>query len=240
MINVVIIDDDLFSQETLKDRLLDLDHDFEIVGVFSGVEDTLAHFPKQGIDILFLDMELQDGKGFDVLKRLEEINFEVIITTMHDSFMLEAIKHSAIDYLLKPISKEDLNSAISRFEDKVQKLQKLKSPNTQERPTRLVIPNQDGLELVEIKDLIRLKSDGAYTRLYLRNDREYLTSKNLGYYDDKLKSHDFFRVHHQHLINLNHVKNYIKGEGGSVTMSDDSTVDVSRRKKDDFLKNLMS
>ncbi len=78
---MVIIDDDLFSQETLKDRLLDLDHDFEIVGVFSGVEDTLAHFPKQEIDILFLDMELQDGKGFDVLKRLEEINCEVIITT---------------------------------------------------------------------------------------------------------------------------------------------------------------
>jgi two-component system, LytTR family, response regulator len=239
MIKTVIIDDDLVSQEALKDVLHDLGNELEIVGVYSGVEETLANLPGMEVDILFLDMELQDGQGFDVLKRLEDINFEVIITTMHDSFMLEAIKHSAIDYLFKPVSIADLSSAISRFESKVQKLQKLKRSNTKELQTRLVIPNQDGLELVEIKDLVRLQSDGAYTKLYLEDGRHHLTSKNLGHYEDRLKVHDFFRVHHQHLISLNHIKKYMKGDGGSVTMSDNSIVDVSRRKKEEFLKKLL-
>tara|TARA_R110002050_G_scaffold113775_1_gene228814 strand:+ start:2404 stop:3126 length:723 start_codon:yes stop_codon:yes gene_type:complete len=238
MIKTVIIDDDPFSQETLVDILQDLENELEVVGIYSGVEETLSKLPYQEVDLLFLDMELQDGLGFDVLKRLENINFEVIITTMHDSYMLEAIKHSAIDYLLKPIHKKDLLSALERFKTKMEKLDKLKGSTRHEDFGRLVIPNQDGLDLVDIKELIRLKSDGAYTKLYLQNGREHLTSKNLGFYESKLKTHGFFRVHHQHLISLNHVKTYLKGDGGSVTMSDDSTVDVSRRKKDQFLKQL--
>ena len=238
MYKAVIIEDDPLSQETLKDLFQGSFHKYTITGIFSSVEESVRELSDMDVDLVILDMELTDGKGFDVLKQLEKIDFEVIIATMHDRFMLEAIKHSAIDYLLKPISKEDLASALMRFEQKVQRLEKIKTESTQERPTRLVVPNQDGLELVEIKDLVRLNSDGAYTKLYLTDGRHLLTSKNLGYYEDKLRTHNFFRVHHQHLISLNHVKNYIKGEGGSVTMSDNAIIDVSRRRKEDFLNKL--
>jgi two-component system LytT family response regulator len=238
MYKTVIIEDDLLTRETLKDIFELHFKRYEIVALCGTVAEALELLPQQRVDLVLLDMQLPDGQGFDVLKKLAEIDFELIIATMHNSFMLEAIKHSALDYLLKPIHQKDLASALERFENKVEKLEKLRTKNTPERPARLVIPSQDGLELIEIKDLVRLKSDGAYTKLFLSDGREHLTSKNLGFYEDKLKAHNFFRVHHQNIISLSHVKNYIRGEGGAVTMSDNSMVDVSRRKKEEFLNKL--
>jgi two-component system LytT family response regulator len=238
MFKTVIIDDDPFSQETLKDILGSFSDGYEIVAVYSGVEETLNNLPQQDVDLVLLDMELQDGQGFDVLRQIEDINFEIIITTMHDSFMLEAIKHSAIDYLMKPISKVDLSAALSRFEKKIEKFELLKKSKSVSRKNRLVIPDQKGLILLEIKDIIRLESDGAYTKLFVANGETHLISKNLGYYENKLGEHDFTRVHHKHLINMNHVKNYLRGEGGTLIMSDNSSIEVSRRKKDFFLQKL--
>lgn len=238
MIKTVIIDDDPFSQETLKDILGDFTDDFEIVAVYSGVEETLINLPEIDVDLVLLDMELQDGQGFDVLKRLEDINFEVIITTMHDSFMLEAIKHSAIDYLMKPIGKDDLAVALDRFHKKMEKFQQLKNASPVNKKHSLVIPNQNGLILLEIKNIIRLESDGAYTRLFVADGTNHFLSKNLGYYENSLAEHDFIRVHNKHLISIKHVKNYVRAEGGTIVMSDSSTVEISRRKKEYFLQKL--
>lgn len=240
MYKVVIIDDDPLSQQSLLDLVEKELNQFQIEGVFSNVADGIAALKDLDIDLVFLDMELPDGQGFDVLKSLEEIHFEVIITTMHNSFMLEAIKHSAIDYLMKPVEKAGLLGAVSNFEKRIAKFKKVNTRinHKENRSNRLVIPNQQGLLLVEIDDIVRLESEGAYTKLFTVDKTVHLTSRNLGYYEQQLNQYDFFRAHHKHLINLAHIKNYIRGEGGQVVMSDNSTVDVSRRKKDDFMKVL--
>lgn len=242
MYRTAIIDDDPLSQEVLKD-IIDSELDgYEVCAVYSNVADAVDGLPGLDIDVLFLDMELQDGYGFDVLKALNEVDFEVVITTMHDSFMLEAIKHSAIDYLMKPIATGDLKEAIMRFEQRMTK-RKVQQASTSSQPltkSRLVIPNQNGLVLVEIEDILRMESEGAYTRIFMSNGMCHLASKNLGFYEDQLAQHDFIRVHHSHLIHMRHVAKYVKGEGGHVIMSDNALVDVSRRRKEAFMRKLGS
>lgn len=238
MYKTVIIEDDPFSQEVLKDMLHQHFSELDVVAVFDSVKSTLEKLPKIEVDLVLLDMELLDGLGFDVLTHYEEINFEVIITTMHNSYMLEAIKHSALDYLMKPITKQELAPAIERFVKKMEKLERLKNVSAFKKSNRLVLPNQNGLILLEIKDIVRLESDGAYTRFFVVDGTQHLVSKNLGFYEAQLAHHGFSRVHHKHLISLSHVKNYVRGEGGTIVMSDNSSVEVSRRKKEEFLKSL--
>jgi two-component system LytT family response regulator len=240
MYQVVIVEDDPLSQQALVDMLETHFKDFQITGIYSSVADAIKAIPETELDLLLLDMELQDGKGFQVLESLEEIHFEVVITTMHDSFMLEAIKHSAIDYLMKPVQKKEMATALQNFEKRLAKFNSKKNPvnASSVKSGRLVIPNQNGLILVDIDEIIRLESEGAYTKLMTSSGKVHMTSKNLGYYEKQLHNHDFFRAHHSHLINLSHVMNYVKGDGGHVILSDNSHVDISRRKKDDFLKVL--
>ncbi len=237
---VAIVEDDPLSQQMLQDILrIDIAH-CEVHCVFGGVEEALAVLKNTDIDLLLLDMELPDGRGFDVLSGLDEINFEVIITTMHDSYMLDAIKHSAIDYLMKPITTTALREAVGRFEQRIQK-QKLRSESAGSglpRINKLAIAHQTGLILADLRDIIRLESDGAYTKIFMHSGSMHYTSKNLKHYEEKLAGQLFFRVHHGALINLLHVRNYVKGEGGHVVMSDGSTVDVSRRRKEQFLLQL--
>ena len=187
-------------------------------------------------DLVFLDMELPDGKGFDVLNRLPHINFEVIVTTMHDEYMLNAIRHSALDYLMKPVNKSELAAALEKFERRVAELKKDHRQTTPQRLSKLALPTQDGMVFLNIPEIIRLESEGAYTKFITTQGDQYLTSKSIGNYEDQLSVHSFFRVHHGHLISLNHIRKYVRGEGGYVIMSDNSRVDVSRRKKDDFMK----
>lgn len=238
MYKTVIIEDDPLSLEAIQDTLARFFIDFEVVGAYSSVKDATSSLPGMEVDLVLLDMELSDGKGFEVLTQLEPINFEVIITTMHDSFMLEAIKHAALDYLLKPITRQELEPALDRFKKKVEKAEQIKRAFAAKRSNRLVIPHQNGLVLLTISDIIRLESDGSYTKIFVIDGSTHLVSKNLGYYEDQLSQHDFLRVHHKHLISLDHVKNYIKGEGGTLVMSDNSSVEVSRRKKEEFLRRL--
>lgn len=240
MFDVFIIDDDPVSQHAIADLLEGISDNYRVTGILGTVEHAVRALTKMAPDLVILDMELPDGNGFDVLKRFPEINFEVVITTVHDSFMLEAIKHAAVDYLLKPVDKVMLQSALARFEKRAEKSGRINGNLrfNEARDGKLVISNQQGLVLVNKDDIIRLESEGAYTRIFLNDKLTHLTSKNLGHYEDQLRNKAFFRIHNKHLINLNHVKNYIRGEGGQVVMSDDSCVDVSRRKKEDFLKIL--
>lgn len=241
MYRTIIIDDDPLSQEILKDIIHSEINGYEVCGIFSSAAEAIAGVANIDFDLLFLDMELGDGYGFDVLKALNEVNFEVIITTMHDSFMLEAIKHSAIDYLMKPIATKGLKDALRRFEQRIAKHKSLEAASsTKSLRNRLVIPNQNGLVLVEIENILRMESEGAYTRIVLKSGVSHLASKNLGFYENQLIQNDFIRVHHSHLINMRHVAKYVKGEGGHVVMTDNALVDVSRRRKEEFMRRLGS
>lgn len=222
-----IVEDDPLSFQILNDLIQDEFEQLEIVAQFTNVKDAIDGIIELNVDLVFLDIGLPDGLGFDILTSFKSIDFEVIITTMHDSFMLEAIKYSAIDYLMKPLNRKGLIEALNRFEKRI---------GRKAGTTRLVIPNQDGLLLLEIAEIIRLESDGAYTNLYLKNGKRHMASKNLGFYESQLEQNSFFRIHHGHLINLNHLKHYVRGEGGQAVMSDNSVINVSRRRKDDFLR----
>lgn len=236
MYKAVIVEDDPLSAEALKDVLKNSFHEIELIGTYSCVSDAIHGLNLLTPDLVFLDIELEDGKGFDVLKELGEISFEVIITTVHQTYMLEAIKHSALDYIMKPVERDELLEALNRFKKKQSKPKAEVKESVSTK--RLVLPNQEGLILVEISDILRLESDGPYTTLHLKGNRKQVSSKNLGFYESALSDHSFFRTHHSHLVNLSHVVNYVRGEGGHVVLTDQSIAPVSRRKKDNFLSAL--
>jgi len=234
----VLIEDDPFAQEMMSD-LLSAHPDYGIMGMFSNVKTSIKSLPMIGPDLVFLDMELPDGKGFDILEALPEINFDIIITTAHNSYMLQAIQHSALDYLIKPVNSNDLAAALKRFEQK----RKESAPSTTNNnhsahPSKIILSMNEELLFLDISDILHLESDGSYTHFYAKDNKKYTTSRTMATYEPKLLPHHFFRVHHSHLINLHHIDKYIKGEGGYVIMADGSHVEVSRRRKEEFLKAL--
>ena len=152
--------------------------------------------------------------------------------------MLQAIKHSALDYLFKPVKDEELTEAIRRFENKIKEHNDRAGKHASIQNSKLILSMNQEMVFLEIADIIRLESDSAYTIFYTKDKRKYVTSRTLATYVPKLLPYGFFRVHHSHVINLHHVDKYLKGEGGQVIMSDASVVEVSRRKKEDFIKAL--
>jgi two-component system LytT family response regulator len=231
MFKIVIIEDDTFAQEMLMDLLIK-HTDYQVMATFSMVDASIKSLPVLNPDLVFLDMELPDGKGFDILEQIPHINFEVIITTVYDSYMLGAIQHSALDYLPKPISPAALREALTRFENKVREKKTNPDQNTSLKTHKIILSMNEEMLFLDIADIIRLESDGSYTK----DKKKYTTSRTMATYEPKLLPHGFFRVHHSHLINMDQIDKYIKGDGGYVVMSDSSTVEVSRRKKEDFLK----
>lgn len=235
MYKVVIVEDDAFAQEMLID-LLDKHPDYTLAGTFSTVKTSTKSLPLLAPNLVFLDMELPDGKGFDILEQLPQINFDIIITTAHDSYTLQAIKHSALDYLFKPVKPAELAEALRRFESKLKSTKEPQQAPT--KPGKVILSMNDEMLFLDVENIIRLESDGSYTQFYTQDKKKYTTSRTLATYEEKLLSQGFVRVHNSHLINVNHIGKYIKGEGGYVIMSDGSTVEVSRRKKEEFLKAL--
>lgn len=238
MFKTVILDDDPFAREMLSDLLAKHSDRYVVTAFFDSVKSAVKSLPGLAPDLVFLDMELTDGKGFDILEKLGNIHFEVIVTTMHDSYMLQAIKHSALDYLLKPMNSKDLDEALNRFENKMTESKTNLKTNSHPPVNKFTLPTSEGLLLLNISDIIRLESDGSYTAFYTVDGKKFLTSRTLATYEAQLIPQSFFRIHHSHLVNLNHIIKYVKGEGGYVIMSDNSSVDVSRRRKEDFLKAL--
>lgn len=238
MFKVLIIEDDALAREMLNDLLVDHHPEYTLIGFFDTVKTALKSLPALRPDLIFLDMELPDGKGFDILEKLVNIDFEVIVTTSHDSYMLQAIKHSALDYLLKPVDAKSLADALHRFEMKIASSKSNAKSIEKAHVHKIILPMSEGLMLLDIPDIIRLESDGSYTIFFTRDGKRHVTSQTLATYEPQLSNHSFFRVHHSHLINLNHISKYVKGEGGYVIMSDGTSVDVSRRKKEDFLRAL--
>jgi two-component system LytT family response regulator len=238
MFKAVIIEDDSFSREMLNDMLVKHSNKYVVTAFFDSVKSSVRSLHSLTPDLVFLDMELTDGKGFEVLEKIPEINFEVIVTTQHDSFLMQAIKHSALDYILKPVKKDELELALKKFEKKSRDANATLKNNLPPQHGKIILAMNTELLFLNIDEIIRLESDGAYTTFYTKDKKKFLTSRTLATYEPQLLSHGFFRIHHSHLINLNFVEKYQKGEGGYVIMSDKSSVDVSRRKKDDFMKAL--
>src|ERR1035437_743802 len=246
MIKAIIVDDELGARESLSRMVEKNCKNIEIVAKADSMISAYDAIVNLHPDLVFLDIEMPNGNAFDLLEKIKEIDFDIIFTTAYDHYAIKAIKFSAIDYILKPIDPEELVQAVHRYEEKSgqknmldKKFKTLLSNLKPENKLKKVgIPNEDGLIFVNLSDIIRCDSDGNYTYFILTSGTKMVASRTLGEYEQLFADDNFFRVHRSHLINLQHVKKYLKGEGGYVIMSDNSQVEVSRRNKNDFLQKL--
>jgi two-component system, LytTR family, response regulator len=246
MIKTIIIEDEAHSRDILSNMLQQHFKNVEVLAVCKNTEEGKIAIESLHPDLVLTDIELEKNAAFDMLQELSKIDFEVIFTTAHERYALQAIKFSALDYLLKPFSLEDLSTAIKRYEEKKDKQQSAGQFNTlfynlkhiQKDAKKIALPTSNGLTIVPVKEIIRCEAEVNYTNFFLVSKNKMLVSKTLKEFEELLNDYDFIRVHHSHLINLHHVKNYTRGEGGTVTMTDGTAVDVSRRKKEEFLKRL--
>jgi two-component system LytT family response regulator len=245
-IRAIIVDDEKGARESLSKMLEKNCRQIEIVGKADSMASAYEVISEQKPDLVFLDIEMPNGNAFDLLEKFKEINFNIIFTTAYDHYAIKAIKFSAVDYILKPIDPEELVNAVKRLEDKMGQKNSLdnqfKTLLSNVKPgnklKKVGIPDGDGLIFINLSDIIRCDSDGNYTFFILTNGKKIIASRTLGEYEQMFADDNFFRVHRSHLINLEHVKKYIKGEGGYVVMTDNSQVEVSRRNKNDFLEKL--
>ena len=192
--------------------------------------------------LVFLDVELPDGTGMDVLRRFDQRNFKVIFTTAHDHYAIPAIKFAAVDFLLKPLSIEEVKSAVQKVLAQPQTDRLDQFVKSQESGTlkRLALPTLEGFEFIEVEDLVYLAAEGNYTVLYTEDKKKHVVSRSLKEYEELLAPHGFFRIHHSHMIHLDKIEKYVKGSGGYVVMKNGASLDVSARRKDEFLKRLTS
>jgi len=192
--------------------------------------------------LVFLDINMPDGEGFNVLEQVSHRDFEVIFTTAFDTYAIRAFEFSALHYLLKPVDESDLQSAVARFEsrrehhldDKI----KVFNNNNQSVHKKILLPSSEALNVVDIDDIIRCESSSNYTTFYMKNNEHIMVSKSIGNYASLLSEFFFVRIHNKHLINLKYVKSYVKGRGGFVIMQDSSEVEISEGKRREFMDKL--
>lgn len=209
----------------------------------ASIDDAIPILRKQTPDIIFLDVHLKAGIGFDLFNRLDLSNTGIIFVTAHNEYAIKAFKYSAIDYLLKPVDIDEFESAVRKalnsreLKTTYQQISFLQQnlQNKSTPPTKLTIPTSDGFILIPIHEIIYCRANSNYTELYISGNQRVMSSYNLGYYQDILSEHHFFRIHRSFLINIAQVKKYKKGDGGSVIMNNDEELEVARNNKETFL-----
>lgn len=244
MKKALIIDDENRTRELIAKMITSFGFDIEAIPAGENVQSGIKAIEEIKPDIVFLDIQMPDGTGFDVLRSVKNKNFEVVFITAHEEFAIKAIKFSALDYLLKPIDPSELRAAVERAIQAVDEkkedsqfdaLQNNIQPN---QKRRLVLKTQESVYVVELHEIIRCEADRNYTSFFLVGGKKILVSKTLKEYETLLSSHNFLRVQQSHLINLDYVDRYDKGNGGSVVMKDGSEVPLSPAKRDIFFKIL--
>ena len=244
MKKILIIDDEKPTRDLIKRMIDSFGFDVEVYNDGENVQSGIDAINRLNPDLVFLDIQMPDGNGFDVLKSLEKIEFEVIFITAFQEYAIQAIKFSALDYILKPIDatelKQSLSNALLKLNDATNELvYKALQHNIQPQNKRkLVLKTQESNYVVDIEEIIRCESDKNYTFFYLKSGKKILVSKTLKDYDILLSPFNFFRVQQSHLVNLNYVDRYDKQDGGSVIMKDGASIPLSPVKKDQFFKML--
>lgn len=244
MLKAILIDDEENSLSALKEKLQAHCPQVTIIALCENATKGISAIDNMHPDIVFLDIEMPVMNGFVMLKQLLYKNFELIFTTAYDHYAIKAIRFSALDYLVKPIEVEDLKSAVAKAEEKRNRsvpnpqLELLLEHLVPQKNTihRIAIPTTEGLQFIPINDIIYLEASINYTHFFLHNGRKIIVSRTLKDFEEMLPSNLFLRIHHSYLVNKNHVERYIRGEGGQVVMTSGTLLDVSKRKKSEFLK----
>ena len=218
--------------------------DVKVIGEAEGVKTALEQTNKLDFDVVFLDIQMMDGNGFDYLRQVENIDFDVVFITAFDQFAIQAIKYSALDYLLKPLDADELKEAVKKVKKKEPKSKKnydvlLDNLKDQEKQ-KLVLPTNEGIHIIQIDNIIRCEADDYYTRIFLADKRMIMVSKTLKNTEELLSGKSFVRSHKSHLVNLQFVKKYVKSDGGYLELKDGTTIPVSRRKKEHILNYIQN
>ncbi len=244
MKKVLIIDDENRTRSLIAKMIESFGLDVEVIPEGENVQSGIQAIEKHHPDIVFLDIQMPDGTGFDVIRSVENKNFEVIFITAHEEFAIKAIKFSALDYLLKPVDAAELRTALEKALQVVEnagdhtQFEALNSNIQKSEKRRLVLKTQESVHVVDLDEIIRCEADRNYTSFFLRDNKKILVSKTLKEYETLLSGHNFLRVQQSHLININFVDRYDKKNGGAVVMKDGSEVPLSPAKRDVFFKRL--
>lgn len=244
MITALLIDDDGNLRNGMKGLLGMYATDIEIVGEADSVKSGIMAIEYHQPNVIFLDIQLGDGTGFDILEQMAQkrgsINSHVVFITAHEQYAVKAFRFSALDYLLKPVDPEDLLHVVDKIKKVLNENESfahidLLLENIRKKVDtfkRIALSTAEGIHLFEVSDIIRLESQDNYTKFYIKNNKPVLISKTLKEYEDLLSEQGFERIHQSHLINLAYLKSYIKKDGGYAIMADNSHLPISQRKKE--------
>ncbi len=243
MIQAVIIDDEKNATEMLEWLLKTYCPEVHVVASCNTPAEGVEAIKSKAPDLVFLDIEMPGMNGFELLESLEKTNFQVVFTTAFDQFAVKAFKISALNYLLKPIDPEDLQATIQRFQEKKSAISKEQlnllidtlKPNKNNNE-RIALSSGDGLVFIKTADITYCKADSNYTQVATTDGRKITVAKTLKDLDDTLSGNDFIRVHNSFLVNINHIRKYVKGDGGYIVMPDDTQITISRSKREDFFQ----
>ncbi len=241
MYKAVIIDDEQNAQKALINIIDNFCSDIEIVNTAFNVDSGIKLIISENPDIVFLDIEMPDGTGFDLLEKLPARNFSLIFTTGHNDFAVKAFKFNAVDYILKPVDIQEVVNAVKRALSIKEKndsdiiIRQLLESVKEKEQKKLILKTSEDIYIVNTEDIMRCESDGGYTTFFLKDGNNILVSKNLKEYEKLLKDYNFIRTHNSHLVNLNFVEKYGKTEGGILYLKNGSQIPVSVRKKETVL-----
>lgn len=247
MIKAVIIDDEKNNIENIASLLLKHELPVTIVGTATSADDAISTIADTDPDLLFLDIQMPGKNGFDVLKALPHYQFEVIFVTAFDQYGIQAVKFSAIDYLLKPVSPEELKIAVLKVEAKLnQRRQNVQLENLMDliknkdakKDHKLALASTKEIRFVNTDEIIRCESSNAYTEFYLTDGKNIMVSKPIFEYEEMLTNYDFIRCHQSHLVNSRFIKSLVKEDSGYLLLTDDTRIPISRGKKENVLKAL--
>jgi two-component system LytT family response regulator len=240
MVTALLIDDDIHLRSGLKGLLDRYTNDINIIGEADSVKTGIAAIEKLQPQVIFLDIHLSDGTGFDILEKLGKINAHIVFITAHEQYAVKAFRFSALDFILKPVDPEELQATIAKIKAAVGKQNSFEHidlllENIRKKVDnykRIALSTSDGIHLFDVSDIIRCEAKINYTQFYIKNHKPVLISRTLKEYEELLGEHGFERIHQSHLINLSYLKSYIKNDGGYVVMADNSNIPIAQSKKE--------
>lgn len=241
----IIIDDELSGREVLK-KLVQLNcPEVTVANTLNSIKTGLHSIKEDKPDLVFLDIQMPNASGFDLLNQLDKIDFEIIFVTAHDNFAIRAFKYAAVDYLLKPIKVTELIDAVNRAAERIKNnlgqdnvkfmLDRVSPAKKALLNNKILLPTLGGYNIIEVSEITYCKSESNYTKFHFVDGKNLVVSKTLKEFESILLENNFFRIHRSYIINLNCVAKYNKGKGGEVVMKDGAILEVSREKKDELL-----
>ena len=245
-LKTLIVDDEQDAVNFINSIIGEYCPSLEVVAKANNIVQGAAAINDKKPDLVFLDVEMPNGNGFDLLAQFPEKDFEVVFITAFNHYAIKAIKFSAVDYILKPINIHEFIEAVNRVVKKRSERPSQGNENLKilmenlrtSPPSRMAIPTADGMEYLNPREIIRIEADRSYSWFFLTGGRKILVSKHLKEFQELLSDRHFFRSHNSHLINLKYVKKYIRKEGGYIEMTDNTMIPVSRNRKDLFLAHM--